>query len=267
MAIGTTPAVALGFGGNIAAHYNFGSLTESTNGDGLESIDNDTYSGFDVQGSVGFALGGRVGVQLDAGWMSFDSPSYDYHTSTAYNLHVFMPVGNMQLGAFYGFGVGDHEYEGDTGDVTYYGVDLAMPLGSGQLAAQVGFANHDNTHSSLDYTGALFGAVAYSHFVNDNLMLRGTAGMANFVTHDEPGAVYLLQAEASYALSRNLAANIGVRDIIISNAGEGSGNDLAFFAGIQVFFGGGGIRESMASTPMIATMLPSLAATASSIVD
>jgi len=254
------------FGGNITATYGFGSLTETLGG--LDSIEGDSYTGFGVQGSVGFALSSNISAQLDAGWMSTGNATDDYFNATAYNIHVFMPAGAMQVGGFYGFGTGNHVDDSDEGNVSYFGIDAALPMNNGQLAAQIGLGTHTNSHDSLDYENAFFGTVEYRHFVNDDLMLRGSAGMANFVTHGDPGTVYLLQADATYRISGNLSATAGVRDFVMINDGEGSGYDLQAFVGLQMTFGAGGsLQDSMAATPMIATMLPSLTAIASSIVD
>ena len=255
---------AQNWGGNISATYGFGSVSADAS---TGTIDGG-YSGYGVNGSVGFALGGNFGVQLDAGYESGSTSSDDYYDASAFTVHATLPVGGLTVGGFYGFGTGNHPYDSDYGDVAWYGLEAARDFGQGSLAAQIGLMDNVSSHSSLDYSGAFFANVEYRHFIHDNFMLRGNAGFGNFVTHGDPGTGILLAVDATYGLGSNFYLTAGIRDFIVTNEGEGSYNDLSAQVGITLAFGGNGsLRDSMAATPMIATMLPSLVAVASSAVD
>tara|TARA_R110000850_G_scaffold81304_1_gene174752 strand:+ start:620 stop:1441 length:822 start_codon:yes stop_codon:yes gene_type:complete len=259
-----TTGYAQNWGGNISANLGFGSVSADSSTDTIDGA----YSRYGVNGSVGFALGGNFGVQLDAGYEAANTSSDDYYEASAFTLHANMPLGGFTVGAFYGFGTGDHPYDSDYGDVSWYGVEAASILGQGTIAAQLGLMDSASSHSSLDYSSAFFANVEYRYFINDNFMLRGNAGFGNFLAHGDPGTGILLAADATYGLGRNFYLTAGVRDFIVTNDGEGSYNDLSAHIGITMAFGGNGsLRDSMASTPMIATMLPSLVAVASSAVD
>jgi len=259
-----SPAFAVTFGGTVTASFDLGSVNL---GPGAH-LTSGSYTAYGVEGSLGFTLGGNIGVQLDAGYARANGSEYDYYTASAYSLHVYIPVGQYRLGAFYGFGIGDSQYESDEGHVTYYGVEAATSFGANDISVQIGLMSSDNSHNPLNYDDAFLANVEWRHFVNDNFMIRGSAGLGNFLTHGDPGTGVLISAEAMFAIRGNLYATIGLSDFIVTNEIRGQYNDISAFVGITMAFGGSGsLRDAMSATPMIATMLPSLVAIASSAVD
>jgi len=271
LCLGAAAVSAQEFGALMELSYGNQWFTEVEDSNGSE-FENSSESV--IYGSVAAGLTfGAFGAQLDYIRQESGNPlaggaGFGANVTT---LHANYRTGAYAFGLFYGVGDNIPEVNSDDGKVEFGGVEVAANFANYRIAGQIGSADHRNDHSSLDYSGRVYGIVEGQFYLDNGLTLSGSLGHGTGKIHSNDINVTQIAFGVSKPLgSSGLVGTAGLRHTMVSDGGstEGQGNTTDLLIGLTMPLGGGSVREvNESSVSMIRTNLPAIIAAMTAVYD